>query len=46
MLATGSETNDEDNTYLLVAELVADANNIVHQSFGIYAYPIVYLYDV
>ncbi len=46
VLATGSETNDEDNTYLLVAELVADANNIVHQSFGIYAYPIVYLYDV
>ena len=43
---TGNETNDEDNTYLQVAELVADSNNIVHQSFGIYAYPIVYLYDV
>ena len=45
VLATGNETNDEDNTYLLVAELVADANNVVHQHFGIYAYPIVYLYE-
>ena len=37
--------NDEDNTYIEVAELVEDGSHRVHQLFGIHAYPIVYLYE-